>query len=423
MSTIGLVTLLVGAASMASPQIRYDNEYPPIEYSTRAPNDPVAELIERIDKGRVELAHEAERGYLDSLLQHLEIPVSSQVLVFTKTSLQKNLVSPRTPRAIYFNDDTYVAWLQGSDVLEISAIDPMRGAAFYTLAQQPGTADFQFRLGLCLECHDSYSLTGGGVPRNIMGSGVPDERGEMVYHEGWLITDDRTPFRLRWGGWYVTGTLAAQSHMGNMIVPSGSDVSSLDFTATRNLTDVSHLVDLAPYPSPHSDLVALMVLEHQVHVQNLITRTNYDVRTALHGASLERTPVSSAALREMEEATEPLVRAMLFVDEAPLEGPATGTSTYSEEFEARGPFDEQGRSLRQLDLRHRLFRYPLSYLIYSAAFDALPGVVKDHVFGRLRAVLGGEAPGADFDHISVRDAEAILQILRATKADFASAAH
>jgi hypothetical protein len=330
------------------------------------------------------------------------------VLVFTKTSLQKGRISPETPRAIYFSEDAYVAWVQESPVIEISTVDPDLGAVFYTLRQeeQPRPT-FERQTFVCLQCHDSYSLTGGGVPRHIVGSGIPDPTGRLASHEGWHLTDDRTPIAKRWGGWYVTGRTGGQSHLGNVVA---RDAAALDVSANAEVTDLSRLIDTGPYLGKHSDVVALLTLEHQVRVQNLITRVGWDTRTALHQATERGGVAAPEDLSRIERLAEPLVEALLFADEAPLEAPVEGTSSFASEFEAKGSFDGEGRSLRKFDLRTRLFRFPLSYLVYSASFDALPNLTKSYVFRRLREELAR----------SPEEGRAALEILEETKPAFAS---
>jgi hypothetical protein len=421
-----LAAVLTTTTPLAAQQLRYAREYPSIEYSSRIRTDRVAQLHERVEKGLVELAFEERGGYLAALLQQLDISVTSQALVFSRTSVRANLISPRRPRAIYFNDDAYVAFVQGADAIEISAIDPVMGGVFYTLSQERGASgDFVIETDTCLECHDSYGLTGGGVPRHLVGSMLPDANGRAVYHEGWRLTDDRTPLSARWGGWYVTGTHGDVVHRGNVIVASADAVRDLDFAETGNRVELDDLVDTSPYLSGHSDIVALMVLEHQVHVQNEITRLGYDARTALyHDEADGRSPApgeeraSEETLQVIASVGEPLVRALLLVDEAPLAATIEGTSGFAEQFELRGVPDSRGRSLRDFDLRRRLFEYPLSYMIYSRSFDALPEEAKSFVYQRLADVLGGDDPSAEFSHISETDGKAILEILRDTKLDF-----
>ncbi|HEY7698812.1 MAG TPA: hypothetical protein VIE88_10380 [Vicinamibacteria bacterium] len=394
-----LILLFLGliAAGQSVPRLRYDTEYPAIRYSSTVPSDRVSRLLRRIEAGEVRPSFDPERGYLDSLLRELDVPASSQILVFTKTSLQKGRISPETPRAIYFADDVYVAWVQGGPVLEISSVDPNLGAVFYTLEQTEGDRPgLERQTYVCLQCHDSFSLTGGGVPRHIMGSGIPDASGRLASHEGWSLTTDETPLEERWGGWYVTGTHPGERHMGNVFVKGDAAV---DCGEGANVTSLEKLVDTRPYLGKHSDIVALLVIEHQVHVQNLITRVNWDTRTALHRAG-------SLPSGEIERLAEPLVRALLLLDEAPLHGPLTGTSGFAAEFARRGPRDSKGRSLRDLDLERRLFRHPVSYLIYSESFDALPQPTKAYVYRRIR---------------EDEDRKAAAEILDATKPDFAAA--
>ena len=321
----------IPAPRLAAQQLRYDREYPAIDYYTRSPADPVAELQRSIARGDVAMTFADENGYLASLLESLRIPVESQMLVFSKTSFQERFVSPDTPRALYFSDDVYVAWLKGSDFLEIGAMDPNLGPVFYTLAQsQSATPEFRREYGLCLQCHDSYGLSGGGVPRFLIGSGATNELGRPTSHNSWQLTTDQTPLGRRWGGWYVTGTHGSQTHMGNVVVPVLEQPAQGPTSTNGNLTDLAGLVDTAPYLTGHSDIVALMVVEHQIHVQNVMTRAGWEVRNA--DAAGQGVP--SAV--EIAQLAEPLVRGMLLVGEAPLGGPVQGTSGFRRYFRKLG---------------------------------------------------------------------------------------
>ncbi len=422
----GVLVFLVPVVGWATRQLPYDTEYEAIAYSSSTPTDPVAQLQQKIQAGEMTLQFDARNGYLASLLEQLKISVASQILVFSKTSFQTGLISSHTPRAIYFNDNVYVAWVQNSPVLEIASLDSNLGPVFYTLDQQqsmpPG---FNRETHLCLRCHDSYSLTGGGVPRYILGSGFANPSGQLVSHEGWHLTTDQTPLSRRWGGWYVTGTHGDQLHMGNLVPRDAAEAVQLDLAAGANLRDLDNLIDTTPYLGKHSDIVALMVIEHQVHLQNLITRVNYETRTALFRETTRNRELgqdpdsrSAATLKSIESVAEPLVMALLLVDEAPLGGPIAGTSGFASEFVNHGPWDGQGRSLRHLDLTGRLFRYPLSYLIYSQAFDALPDLARKYIYRRLGEVLGGQDKSEAFAHLSDEDRLAIREILEETKTDF-----
>jgi hypothetical protein len=367
--------------------------------------DPIAELQAKITGGQTNLEFEKEHGYLVSLLKALKIPVSSQTLVFSKTSLQSERISPKTPRAIYFNDDVYVAWVQGSGLIEIMSTDPEKGSNFYVLSQERSD-HLQFERSTGHECSVCHYVPGAApkfVSRLLVSSVIPDTTGNV---EGTypIETTDQSPMKERWGGWYVTGTQGNQTHAGNIVLNRPASVfAGLPATASSkssNVVDLKSLFDTTPYLTPHSDIVALMVLVHQKEVENLIVLAN------------------SRGNAAATETGESLVKAMLFAGAAPLTAPVKGTSSFAADFASQGSRDGGGRSLRDFDLRTRLFRYPLSYLIYSKSFDALPAGVKTYVYRRLREILSGEDKSATFAYLRAADRYAILEILRATKPDF-----
>lgn len=408
--------------------LRYAVDYPTIGYGTRPPSDTVARLQKQIDTGTLRLKFTQPRGYLDSLLGALGIDASSQMLVFSKTSVQARKISPKTPRALYFNDDTYVGWVPGASLIEIAALDPSLGFNFYTLdnSAAPSVA-FDRQMRRCLRCHDTYELRGGGVPRLLAGSGYIDPQGKLVSHEGWILINDDTPIESRWGGWYVTGRPDHLRHLGNVIVKDPLELQHLDKLRVGNLENLDGEFDTEPYLTGRSDIVALMVFEHQMHVQNLIVRVNYDTRTALHNEKQSKTllggerQLSADTLARVKTIAEPLVKAMLMVGQPKLNGAVTGLSGFAAKFQALGPHDENGRSLRDLDLKTRLFRYPLSYVVYSDAFDALPPVTKRYVYRRFAQILSGRDDSGNFKDLSPAERSSILEILTATKPDFASA--
>jgi len=383
--------------------LRYETEYPAIPYTTGKRTDRVAALIGRIERGESELVYNGERGYLESLLAQLEIDASSQTLVYSQTSLQGKLINPKTPRAIYFNDDVYVGYVQDGPI-EIASLDAELGPVFYLLEQSAPRPKFSAELGRCMSCHDSYSLTGGGVPRFIVGSGYTGTTGMLVSHEGWILISDRTPLKSRWGGWYVTGQHGSQVHLGNMVIKTIYDFDKLEELRVGNRDTLDGLVDTKPYLTNKSDIVALLVLQHQADVQNLITRVSYDARSA---ADKREDP--------LETTVERLLQMMLFVDAVEYTDPISGDAKFAEQFASRAVRDSQDRSLRDFDLTHRLFRYPLSYLIYSPEFDALPSDARSMFYARLNAVLTGADTSESFKHLSAADRTAILEILRDTK--------
>jgi len=425
LSAVSLAT--IGVVAQQQPHAA---DHAAIAYATSTPADRIARLQASIDAGAASLEFDPQRGYLPSLLRALEIPVSSQGLVFSRTSLQVDRIAPWTPRAVYFSDDAYVGWVQEGPIMEIATVDPKLGAVFYTLRQEQAARPVFERQGrTCLQCHDSSSTT-GGVPGLIMRSVFPDRYGYVVPSDQG-VTTDRTPLADRWGGWYVTGNLGNQPHMGNIAAPLvGHEIANpaayltkLRAEPSRPVADLSERFDPAPYLTPHSDAVALMVLAHQASIHNLITAATYEARRAeyddqMAGSARVDGAVSEGARVRIETAGERLVRAMLFVKEAPLAQPVSGTSGFAAEFARRGTRDQKGRSLRDLDLTRRLFRYPLSYLIYSESFDAMPAPVRTYVYRRLREVLSGQDDRPEFAHLSPADRDAVREILEETKPEF-----
>lgn len=415
----------------APASLTYDKEYPVIGYARTAQNNAIARLQARMDRGEVKLQYRAPRGYLDSLLKALDIDPSSQALVYSHTSLQIGAISAATPRAIYFNDDTYVGWVQGEkENIELAAMDSKLGQVFYTLPNHPSeTARPQRKILDCLACHDTYELSGGGVPRFLLMSTYTDVLGNQLTHEGQIITSDQTPLKYRWGGWYVTGQSGNQVHLGNIQVHSVYELVHLDKVRRGNLDTLDALFNTKPYLTDKSDIVALLVLQHQVDVQNLITRVDFEVREALARAAKSRSPAArgGGAPVDLPDETrealkgymDSLVNAMLFVDATRFTSKIAGNSGFKAWFEAQGPRDRLGRSLRDLDLATRLFKYPLSYLVYSASFDGLPDYAKRYIYGRFADILSGQDVSGTYSYLSDSDRKAILEILTQTKPAFA----
>lgn len=426
-----MLFVLTNTVSAAAPEY----ELEPIRYSSTPAVDPVAGLKKAIERAEKKVEIHSDRGYLDALLRELEIPTSSQVMVFTKASMQGRGISPARPRAIYFNDDTYVGYIPGAEVLEIISIDAMLGPVFYTIDQSVAAKldrdaaahppEIERRTGGCLACHDGSSTR--GTPGLFVKSVFPDVDGFGLLQYGSFNTTHESPLSERWGGWYVTGSAGGQAHMGNAHWKRGEGREPEPINAGKTeLSDLSNRIDVSPYPTAHSDIVALMVFEHQAEMHNRITRASYGVRRALRDEkaindAFGETPApdahSESTMRRVSSDCEPLVKYLLFAGEAPLTAKIEGSTTFAAEFSKRGPRDSKGRSLRDLELNTRLLRYPFSYLIYSSSIDGLPDLAKTYVYRRLWEVLGGKDTSPDFAHLSVADRTAIMEILRETKPD------
>lgn len=373
-----------------------DAENEAIRYSRSVPDDAVARLQHRLDAGATHLRFDQPQGYLRSVLAALGIPEASQVLVFSRTSFQRALISPERPRAVYFGPDVHVGWVPGSDVIEVAAADPRLGAVFYTLKQASSAAPrFERQSRACLSCHDSSRT--GGVPGFLMRSVPVGADGTPIEQAESFVTTDASPMRERWGGWYVTGGLSA-GHMG-LPVPRGPASNA--------------------YLRQGSDAAALLMLGHQTHVHNLITRLGYRTRMALAFDAARGRAGSPPAetLTAIAQEAEPLVRALLFADEIPPGETLGPARELAAAFERGGPRTSAGHSLYQLDLRRRLSRFPCSYLVYSTAFEGLPGEARAQVYRRMWAVLTGQ-DGDGFERLSSQDRRDVLAILLETRPEF-----
>jgi hypothetical protein len=417
-----LASVLVFGFGMPFPTAAQDDfEGPPIEYSKAVPDNAVSRLQQRLNRGDTVLTHDEAHGYLRSVLQALQLPISSQSLVFSRTSLQLRRISPETPRALYFNDTVYLGFCQGGDVLELSVADPVLGTVFYTLDQQPASdvPQFQRQTDNCLVCHSSSRTD--GVPGHLIRSLMVESSGQPLLSAGSRNVNHLTPLEERWGGWYVTGLHGSQKHLGNLISHRDAVNDPVDNSQGLNLTRLDDRFRVERYLSSHSDIVALMVLEHQILVHNRITRAAFTTREALHyeaalNEALKNAPGSrlDSTTRRIQNAGDRLVEALLFCGEARISEPISGTSGFAAEFSAQGPRDAQGRSLRDLQLNGRMFRYPCSYLIYSEAFRSLPTEMLTYVRGRMREILAGNDTSGKFTHLSGDDRQAITEILQGT---------
>ena len=380
--------------------------HPAIAYTTRPTRDRVVRLNEELRQRTTRLAFDARDGYLSSFLAAARIPVESQLLVFSQTSAQGEQVSMTNPRALFFADDIAVGWVRGTGLLEVAVVDPEQGPVFYTLEQKPVDSPQLKRDDSCLLCHDVWETH--GVPGLQVLSTFP-MADEHAYASG-RMTDHRSPFVERWGGWFVTGTSVPPFHLGNQ--PVVRSTSGAPHPAPA-LTSVEGKFELSGYPARTSDVVALMVLEHQTSVTNLMTWLGWETRVAAMAPPRE---AAAGAARVASVARE-LVDAMLFVDESPLTQPVAGNSGFAERFTATGAKDRRGRSLRDFDLQSRLFKYRCSYLIESSQFDALPETARSAVYARLWQILSGSETASDYRSLTSDDRQAIVEILRDTRKD------
>lgn len=389
------------------------HQHSSIDYLERPTTEAVARLNDALARGTTSLHRDQGTGYLRAVLDALDVPVESQLLLFSKTGIQREYTSPRNPRALYFNESVAVGYIPGAPSLEVAAHDPDQGVVFYTLDQAATTPTFA-RQTNCLACHVSSSTL--EVPGLIARSNAVTADGSVMPRLDSHDVDHRTPHADRWGGWFVTGNAAAPpygplGHAGNLTVavhPTAGPaiVSDRIFIEWLGSDPEEH-----GYLSRDSDLAALLVFDHQVRAINLLTRLNWDWRVASAAGTADGSNPSLAAR------VNELVDYLLMVGEAPPVTPISPRPGFAEHLARRVPKDRRGRTLAQLDLETRLLRYPCSYMVYAEAFDALPLPARQAVYRRMFALLSDRNKDPDYRHLSRADRRSIREILRETKTD------
>jgi len=411
-----VVTVGVGISEVFGQRggvFRASRDHPAIAYSTGDVVNAVEALNQSILAGDVRLTFEGRSGYLRSVLDALEVPVESQVAVFSPTSNQDELIKLDSPRAIYFNDSVAVGWVRDAALLEVAAHDRQQGVVFYALPQQSEAAPQFGRNDRCLACHLSWDTLGVPGLQALSMAPLPDD--PNAYASG-FVSDHRSRLEDRWGGWYVTGSHGDTAHMGNVAVFNVEDPTATFGLVPPVIDSLDGQFDMDGYLSPYSDVVALMVLNHQTHMTNLITRIGWETRRIEFrddGQSIDDPRFQDV----LEEAAIEFVDYLLFIDEAPVPDDVSGMSGFAKMFSTQGPYDEQGRSLREVGLNGRLFRYPCSYMIYSEAFEALPVLAKNLIYKRMWQVLSGQLSEGPYSKYTRVERMSVVEILRQTKSD------
>jgi hypothetical protein len=390
-----------------------------LEHLRHPPADPRAALEAALASGALPVGDDPKQT-LAELLRLTGVPEASQVLVFSKTSMQSGRISPNTPRAIYFSDDYYVGYVPGG-LIEISDAHPEEGTGFYALdprpLDRPSTLESPVQ---CLNCH--LGSRTNYAPGLLVRSVYADEDGFPIGSAGSFVTGHDSPFEERWGGWYVTGRHGTMRHMGNAFAEDLGQDAALDTEAHANRTDLDGLVDTSRYLAPGSDVAALLILEHQVQMHNRLTQGTLAVRKQLwrsrriaesDGSGFD--PYRSETLMSVvSNHAEKIVAYLLFRDEFALTDTVRGDRAFVRQFRANRREAADGRSLKDLDLRTRLLTYRCSYMIYSQAFEQMPPLLKEAVYARLYDALSG--PDTDLNrHLPADERAAILTILRDTK--------
>lgn len=420
---------LAAAAMLAAPSAIHavdDFEFPPISYSDTKPNDVITRMQSDTKTGKLKFTQKTDKELVKAMLKELKIPASSQTLVFSKTSLQTDAINPGQPRAIYFNEEVYFGWTMHRD-LEIMASDPKLGITFYLVRRDPKTMEMTYEQHTdeCFSCHASGRT--GGRPGMVVRSVLADAKGVPIFSAGSYTTDQSSPIAERWGGWYVTGQHGELRHMGNAIaieVDKGKG-AEIDREAGANMEELEEFINPNEYLVPSSDIVALMVLEHQVGMHNRLIEGNYVVRKAVfrdkeisRELGEKREGFSDTTQRIIDHQAERILNYLLFANEVELTGGGLDSnSTFVEDFQHNARISSDGRSLKDFQLLKRIFKYRCSYMIYSTAFESLPAPLKAKVFQRLGEVLTGKDTSNEYAYLKESERKRILNILVETLPD------
>ena len=385
-----------------------DIDAPPHLYRQRTPKDRFARFKTELEAGRVPLERESEKAFLLSLLKALDVPASSQMLVFSTTSLQLSLISPRQPRALYFSEDLYVGYVAGGR-LEIVSLDPELGGIFYIFdIPKDDRAPRVERSERCMNCHAGDDT--GRVPGLVVKSVIPGPSGGSLTAYRLEQTGHGIPFEQRFGGWYVTGWPGFTNHHGNV-------TGRLSAEGLRTFpVEPGQLFDWARYPVATSDVLAQLLHEHQAGFVNRVVAASYRARSLLHASG--DGGLGQSAVAELEEQARGIARYVLFAEEVPLPaGGVEGDATFRADFLRGRRATAGGVSLKDFDLRTRLFQHRCSYMIYSAVFEGLPPALKQRVYEHLRRALAVEKPEADYAYLPAAEKQAIRSILKETLKD------
>jgi hypothetical protein len=396
-----LIFLVIASAAGDPPPYSNINEAPHL-YLQRTLSDPFTRLKGQIEGGAVALDQYSPKAFLKSLLGALKVPEESQVLVFSTTSLQLSLISPGNPRAIYFNEDVYVGFIPGGKI-EILSLDPELGGIFYIFPiPRMGEKLQPERSGRCMNCHSTADSR--YIPGLVLQSVVPAPSGGSLDAFRQEETGHQIPYNQRFGGWYVTGQGGMTNHWGNLIgrMQAGE--------IARQMIEPGQRFDFGKYLVPQSDLLAHLLLEHQAGFVNRVLEATYRTRSLLHAGGGQ---LNAAQDAELDGQARDLVRYILFADEPslPNEG-VQGEPTFKTAFLRSRRAASNGGSLKDFDLRQRLFKNRCSYMIYSPIFTALPSEIKRRVFRELASALRDS--DKVYPHLQSEEKERIRTILKDT---------
>ena len=383
---------------------KLDYKAPPHSYWERPPQDAVTAALAKIQSGELKVDTSSDRAFVASLLGALKVPVSSQLLVYSATSMQSGIINPRNPRALYFNDEIYVGFVPGG-LVEIMGVDPELGGVFYIFDKpQPGQLPRTDRSTRCFNCHAGSAtmripgLLAESVAPIISGASYENYRRDEQGHQ--------IPLADRFGGWHVTSAKPFGETKANIF--ARSDGSGVKIVKVKP----GEMWDIEKHLLPSSDILPHLIHEHQIGFDNQVIHAAYLAREI---GDKGRTPTLADDKRLNEKATA-LVRYILFTDEAKLPPSGiAGDEKYAADFLSNKKASGTGLSLKDLDLKTRMFKHRCSYMLYTPQWQKLPAMIKNRVYAGMKLALSGK--DRNYAYLSAQERLAIVSILRETLPD------
>lgn len=413
-----MTCLVVFAHTFLQGQAFNDFTLAPHLYGAAKKTDPMSRLMTRAASGEFDFGKEDGLPLLRKILTALDVPESSQILVFSRTSLQRELIEPGNPRAMYFNEETHVAWMPDGKV-EIISFDPAVGGIFFI--EEPDRApDSPIRFtsqGGCFGCHGGAATNylPGPLARSTYTSSEGKRLGQLRGHNR---MGHQVPFPDRWGGYFVTGAPSSLGHLGNVFATREGGVFKTGPAAGPTRIDLGEFFDAKKYLRPDSNVLPLSLFDHQIEAHNLIMECAYRWRHLEYETVKNGGIVNPETREKTDRAFDKLVRYLLFADEASIAGADLIVSAdYQNDFRKDRKMDENGLSLKDFDLKTHLFSHRLSYMVYAQPFASAPAGMRTEIYGRLWNILAPEKAPAGYEYFVPGERAKIVSILKATKSD------
>lgn len=379
-------------------------EKAPHDYWKHPLKDNFSLWLEKVAKGEAEVPGGNEIEVMRGYFKIFGVPESSQMFVYSATSRQR-VISPYRPRALYFSDDLYIGYVSGGRI-EVASVDPEVGPVFRIFDFPRGGAKATInvdRSDRCMQCHAGHD--NNQLPKLVIDSVIVNDAGGSL--ETWRTVKfgHDVPLAERFGGWHLTGGIRLPNNHANQI----GKLREGKLDIRENLAGT--LFRLENFPLPTSEALPMLLLDHQAGFVNLLTEAVYKVREL---TAPDHGPLTPADEKELDLHAAGIVSYLLFQKEAKLPPTGvTGDPAYLKAFAENRRATADGLSLKDFDLKTRLFRHRCSYMIYTDQWAKLPPLVKDRCWKYLQRLLAEGGNGVA-SWIPGTERTAIRRILKAT---------